>query len=188
MNHHEIQKFYTQQLEKDFLPYWSKYVDEEHGGILNCINNYGDRLLAEDKFTWSQGRWLWVLSKVYMLQRQKIMDAIPMEQLKSWMDATWAFITEHCIDEDNVCCFVLTRNGEKKKDPRTGRYDASIYADCFALIGMSMYVQALGCHEKYSAVDALYRSIRDRVASSSYLTEPYPVPQGFCEIIFLYLL
>ena len=175
-----IKAFYLDQLEQDFLPYWSNYVDHDHGGILNCINNYGDRLLAEDKFTWSQGRWLWVLGKVYELQQKGVLNAIPAAELKNWMDSTWAFLAEHCIDENNICCFVLTREGGKKKDPRTGRYDASIYADCFALIGMSMYVKAFGCHERYGAVEALYRSIRCRVESGDFLTEPYPVPQGFC--------
>lgn len=175
-----VKAFYIDQLEHDFLPYWSKYVDHDHGGILNCINNYGDQLLAEDKFTWSQGRWLWVLSKVYELQQKGEMNAIPMDALKLWMEGTWAFLTEHCIDEENVCCFVLTRQGEKKKDARTGRYDASIYADCFALIGMSAYVKAVGCREQCGAVEALYRSIRRRVESGDFLTEPYPVPEGFC--------
>lgn len=175
-----IQKFYTECLTQDFLPYWTKFVDEDYGGILNCINNYGDQLLAEDKFTWSQGRWLWVLSRVYGLQQEGKLDAVPMETLRRWMDGTWTFLTKHCMDDHNICCFVLTRKGEKKIDAATGRYDASIYADCFALIGMAMYVKALNAADKFPEVEALYRSIRDRIERSDYLTQPYPVPEGFC--------
>lgn len=180
MDDSQIRKLYQQQLEEDFLPYWFQYVDEEHGGILNCINNYGDQLLAGDKFTWSQGRWLWVLGKVYELQRQGRLHTVPAEELEKWMEGTWNFLVSHSIYDDHICCFVLTREGEKKKDAATGRYDASIYADCFALIGMSAYVKAMGCREKYPIVEALYRSIKARVEKNDYLTQPYPIPEGFC--------
>lgn len=175
-----VKAFYQHQIQTDFLPYWSRFVDREHGGILNCINNYGDQLLAGDKFTWSQGRWLWVLSKVYELQRKGLLSVFPEAELLGWMDGTWDFLTRHSIYGDSICCFVLTREGEKKQDAATGRYDASIYADCFALIGMSAYVRVLGRQEQYAAVEALYRSIRSRVECGDYLTQPYPVPEGFC--------
>lgn len=180
MNDSQIGKLYREQLETDFLPYWFRYIDHEHGGILNCINNYGDQLLAGDKFTWSQGRWLWVLGKVYELQRKGLLCAASTEKLEAWMEGTWNFLVSHSIYDDSVCCFVLSREGEKKKDAATGRYDASIYADCFALIGMSMYVKVMGCQEKYPVVEALYRSIRARVERNDYLTQPYPIPEGFC--------
>lgn len=179
MDGFQIKELYRKQLEEDFLPYWFQYVDQEHGGILNCINNYGDRLLAGDKFTWSQGRWLWVLSKVYELQRKGLLHTAPREDLEKWMAGTWDFLVSHSIYDDHICCFVLTREGEKKEDAATGRYDASIYADCFALIGMSAYVRVMGCAERYPAVEALYRSIRARVEKNDYLTQPYPIPEGF---------
>lgn len=179
MNISDFAPTYRTLLEQDFLPYWSKFVDLTYGGICNCINNYGDRLLAEDKFTWSQGRWLWVLGKVYQLQQRGLLNAIPQETVRAWMDGTWKFLEEKCIDETGVCCFVLTRQGQKKRDQRTGRFDASIYADCFALLGMSMYVQVLSCRQRLPVVEKLYRSIRLRVESGDYLTEPYPVPEGF---------
>lgn len=171
--------FYEAQLEHNFLPFWFRFVDEEHGGILNCISNVGDTLLAGDKFTWSQGRWLWVLSNVYELKQRGLLPGVQREKLLQWMDGTWNFLCDYSIYGDSVCCFVLERDGVKKPDAATGRYDASIYADCFALIGMSRYVKALGCREKFPAVEALYRSIRSRLESGDYLTEPYPVPEGY---------
>lgn len=171
--------FYEGQLQCDFLPFWFRFVDEEQGGILNCISNVGDTLLAGDKFTWSQGRWLWVLSSVYALKQHGLLAEICEADLLRWMDGTWNFLCDHAIYDDGICCFVLTREGEKKPDAATGRYDASIYADCFALIGMSRYVKTLGCREKFPRVEALYRSIRRRLDSGDYLTEPYPVPEGY---------
>ena len=174
-----MRTFYEAQLEYNFLPFWFRFVDEEQGGILNCISNVGDKLLAGDKFTWSQGRWLWVLSNLYALNKRGMLTGINREDLLRWMDGTWNFLCEHSIYDDGICCFVLTREGEKKPDAATGRYDASIYADCFALIGMSQYVKVLGCEEKFPIVEALYRSIRSRLESGNYLTEPYPVPEGY---------
>ena len=173
-----IAKYYEDLLQYNFLPYWSKYVDQIHGGILNCINNYGNELLAGDKFTWSQGRWLWVLGSVYALKEKGLFQAVSKEDLRNWMDGTWSFITRYSIYGDSICCYVLTRDGQKKPDARTGRYDASIYADCFALIGMSQYVKVLKAEDKYPVVEALYQSIRRRIENNDFLTEPYPIPEG----------
>lgn len=179
MDKANIKKYYEDLLQYNFLPYWSRYVDDEHGGILNCINNYGNELLAEDKFTWSQGRWLWILGRIYALKEKGHMSAVSKDDLVKWMNGTWDFIEKHSIYEDSLCCYVLSRDGEKKKDARTGRYDASIYADCFALIGMSQYVKVMHTPERYPIVEKLYHSIKKRIDANDFLTEPYPIPDGF---------
>lgn len=179
MDKQNTKKYYEDLLQYNFLPYWSKFVDYEHGGILNCINNYGDELLAEDKFTWSQGRWLWILGRIYALKKKGFMPAVSKADLELWMEGTWNFIEKFSIYDDSICCYVLTRDGQKKKDSRTGRYDASIYADCFALIGMAQYVKVMQDLEKYPTVEKLYDSIKRRIDTNDFLTEPYPIPEGF---------
>lgn len=176
----QIGRQYRLLLEKDFLPYWFRHIDQEYGGVLNCINNRGDKLLAGDKFTWSQGRWLWVLSNVYELQHRGLLHAAPEEKLRGWMDGTWDFLVSNSLGRDAACCFVLTREGTRKRDAATGRFDASIYADCFALIGMSAYIRALHKTEQFPTAEFLYHSIRRRVAHGDFLTQPYPIPEGFC--------
>ena len=103
-------------LQYDFIPYWSGYVDEEYGGILNCISNAGGQLLGEDKFTWSQGRWLWILGKLHELKKKGVFRALSREQLEKWMKGTWDFLNQYSIYGDSVCCYVLTRDGKKKED------------------------------------------------------------------------
>ena len=49
MGRKQLLQFYKQQLEKNFLPYWFRYVDYEHGWILNCINNIGDQRFGDDQ-------------------------------------------------------------------------------------------------------------------------------------------
>lgn len=179
MNKRNMRVFYEDLLQYDFIPYWSKYVDEEYGGILNCISNSGGQLLGEDKFTWSQGRWLWILGKLHELKKKGIFAGISNERLENWMKGTWDFLNQYSIYGDSVCCYVLTRDGKKKEDACTGRWDASIYADCFALIGMSQYVRTMGYRDGFKKAEALKKSIVKRIETGDFLTEPYPIPEGY---------
>lgn len=58
-------EFCKKALYEDVLPFWEKYSpDYERGGVFTCFSNSGDKLLSEDKYIWSQGRMLWVLSRL----------------------------------------------------------------------------------------------------------------------------
>ena len=58
-------EFFKKELKENLLPFWLKRgIDEEEGGYLNCFTNSGDRLVSHDKYTWSQGRFLWTFSKL----------------------------------------------------------------------------------------------------------------------------
>lgn len=180
MDLQKLKAFYVSQIQDNFLPYWLKFVDHEQGGILNCINNRGDELLSDRKYTWSQGRWLWVLSRIYMLAKKGHLPKVDAGALESVMEHTFRFIADKSVygDED-LCCFLLTRDGQMLKDERTGRYDASVYADCFALIGASQYAKAVGNQEAVALSHRLYKSITDRIERDDFLTEPYPIPEGY---------
>ena len=41
MDMNKRKAFYVSQIQDNFLPYWLQFVDNEYGGILNCINNKG---------------------------------------------------------------------------------------------------------------------------------------------------
>lgn len=175
----EIYNFYLSQIQDDFLPYWDKFYDYEDGGILNCINNFGDRKLSDNKFTWSQGRYLWILGKIYELNKDNIFEKVNNEELLRKMEGTYKFIIDYCIYDESKCCYLLDKQGNKLIDKRTGRYDASIFADCFALIGMSQYVKVLNKYDEAQKVMDLYKSIVKRIESKDFLTEPYPIPEGY---------
>ncbi len=53
---------YREHLLTQLLPFWNRAFDELHGGIYTCYTNDGKTLVSRDKYTWSQGRMLWVLS------------------------------------------------------------------------------------------------------------------------------
>ncbi len=179
MNKKEILKFYKEQLENDFFPYWAVFWDRSNDGILNCLNNYGDKIVSTNKFTWSEGRWLWILGKLYENSKNNILTDIDMDLIEGWMKSTWNFIINHSIMENGCCCFLLKRDGSYIKDEKSGRYDTSIYADCFALIGMSEYIKVKSLYDEVYRAENLYNSIVSRIESGNYLTDPYPIPKDY---------
>lgn len=179
MNQKQLFTQYVDLIQDDFVPYWNRFYDEEKGGILNCINNEGDQKLSDNKFTWSEGRYLWILGRLYELKQQGVLPKLDEEGLLRQMQDTYDFLAQHSIYGDNICCYLLDRDGNKLEDKRTGRYDASIFADCFALIGMAQYTKAARLKENLTAVEALYESIVARIESGEFLTEPYPIPEGY---------
>jgi len=170
---------YTSLIEDDFFPYWATKVDTAFGGISNCINNYGDEKISDDKFTWSQGRWLWILGKLYSLIEKGVITKISAEQVKKEMKGTYDFIVKNCIGDDFICTYLLDQKGNKQVDAKTKRYDASIFADCFALIGLAQYHTSLHEEKNIDLVSSLYDSILKRIRQNDFLTEPYPIPQGY---------
>ena len=180
MDMNERKAFYVSQIQDNFLPYWLKFVDREQGGILNCIHNNGDQRLSDNKFTWSQGRWLWVLARVYRLAKQGVLPKVDPAELEPLMDETFRFLADKSIyGPEDICCYLLTRDGKKLVNEPTGLYDASIYAECFALIGSAQYAKMTQNTEAADVAHRLYRSITKRVERGDFLTEPYPVPDGY---------
>ena len=57
--------FYENELTNRFLSFWiPRCVDAKNGGFVNCFTNDGSRLVSNDKYVWSQGRFVWVFSKL----------------------------------------------------------------------------------------------------------------------------
>ena len=175
----DLTEQYRKLIEEDFFPYWTQHRDELYGGILNCISNDGKKRTSDQKFTWSQGRWLWILGKLYELSKRGLLQNIDCVLLESWMDETYDFLIKHAFMDSGKCCFLLERNGEKVKEESTGCYDASIYADCFVLLGISQYILVMGKQEYSQVANALYEGIVQRIESGEYHTEPYPVPKDY---------
>lgn len=171
--------FYVSQIQDNFMPYWIKFFDNEKGGILNCINNNGDVKLSDNKFTWSQGRYLWVVSKLYELNLDGTFPELNNDVLLDHMNKTYEFIKKYSIYDDHICCYLLDREGRKLIDKKTNRYDASIFADCFVSLGMSEYIRVLKKEEELDVAKSLYKSIIDRIERNDFLTEPYPIPEGY---------
>ena len=179
MDYKRIRDFYIDGIENNLLPYWIDYADKEYGGVLNCISNDGKKLLSSDKFSWSQGRWLWILSTIFELTEQGVFSSVDMNLLSTLMINTFEFIRKYVVTNSYRCHFLLDRYGNVIPDDVYGRTDLSIYADCFVLIGMSSYIRVMHDEKNVPLADRLCVSIVKRLKSGDYLTEPYPIPSGY---------
>ncbi|GMQ59343.1 AGE family epimerase/isomerase [Vallitalea sediminicola] len=170
--------YYKEQIEKDFWPYWEKCVDTTYGGVLNCINNYGDKIINEKKYSWSQGRFLWVLSSLYELSLKGLLD-IDKNRLRNYMDKNLKFILDNCLLEDYSTVFLLERDGTRIKDEKTGRYDTSIYSDCFVIIGICKYAQNIKDESLIRTILNILNNTTNKISSKHFYTEPYPIPEEY---------
>src|SRR5699024_2338302 len=96
--------FYKRHVEEVVLPFWNRALDEHHGGIYTCFNNTGDHLISKDKYTWSQGRFLWLWSKVAsMISENKLRG-----EKAGYLDhlsKTALFLEENVFLENGNCTF-----------------------------------------------------------------------------------
>ncbi len=166
-------------IQNDFWRYWRQHDDEEFGGVLNCISNDGAMRISDDKFSWSQGRYLWMLGELLELSEQGLLAAIDKKDLRECLDRCRRFILDTCIGPDNKVYYLLNRKGEPRPDERTGRLDASIFSDSFIIIGLSNAARVTKTGDAMDKLSLLYHSVVERIQSKSFLTEPYPIPEGY---------
>lgn len=166
-----LAQFYREHLQKELLPFWKKAVDQEKGGIFTCFNNIGTELVSQDKYTWSQGRYIWIWSRIAGLCRKGLIEDSPEDYLRQAKQAV-DFLWEHAILPNGQCAFVLSRDGDVKER------DTSFYADCFLIIGFSEFARVTGDMETLEKALSVYESVRERVRRNELRSEPYPIPEG----------
>jgi N-acylglucosamine 2-epimerase len=166
-----------QHLEEVVLPFWlDRAIDEEHGGYFTCFDVTGRQLVTTDKFTWSQGRMVWVLSRL------ATMDRVLGRERDEYIDLARPgaeFLMQHALLDNGHAVFVMDRQGRPKEQVPGAGHDTSIYADCFVIVGLSRYAQSAGDREALDFAHAVYRTVLDRLAAQTYRTEPYPTPEGY---------
>lgn len=172
----KLASFYERHLYEVILPFWlSRSVDEEFGGFFTCFDNTGERLVSQDKYTWSQGRMVWVLSKLSEMGGVPGID----KRCASLARRGAEFLMGHCLLGNGNCTFIMERDGSAKPPREGGDCDISIYADCFVVLGLSKYASICGDSMALDFAYRLYRSIIRRIDCSEYRSEPYPVPKGW---------
>ena len=171
-----LSNFYISQIEDNFVPYWLNYIDRENGGLLNCITNDGERLISHDKFSWSQGRWLYILS--LLLEMKDVFPAIDYKQIEEAANKTASFLITYSYNEDYHITFKTDQKGMWLKDER-GEFFSSIYADCFVSIGLSEYSKVTNNKAYGEIALKITNSILKRIEKGKYNTEPYPIPASY---------
>ena len=173
--------FYRNVINESLFPFWNKAVDRKNGGIFTCFDNSGGKLLSKDKYTWSQGRFLWMWSRyIENIRSGNISEPEPGALLDLEEDSrrTAQFLLEKSFMDNGHVIFLLSETGEPKIINDGAPPDASIYADCFICLGFSEYARVFKEERFARRALELYRNIASRVEKGEYYTEPYPVPPG----------
>jgi N-acylglucosamine 2-epimerase len=165
------------QLEGVILPFWLAHgLDEAAGGFFTCFDNRGRRLVSTDKFTWSQGRFVWLLARAARLATGGLLDA-DAGRLVALAERGARFITEHAVRPDGTCHFVVTADGAPTAGP-SGETQ-SVYADCFVVMGLAELARTTATPSWLAAAEPLLSRATADIRAGRAATPPYEVPVGF---------
>lgn len=162
----DLLAIYRSELLERVVPFWLNHaIDRQNGGILTCISDEG-QLLSQDKYMWSQLRAIWTFSALY----NKI------EPRQEWLDVArhiYEFVRQYGRDDRGQWVFSVSNKGQILQGA------TSIYADGFAIYGLTELARATDDQEVIDLALATYQNVRSRLARpGSYQTAPFQVPQG----------
>ena len=172
-------EFYQAHATEVLLPFWTdRALDERNGGVYTCFNNTGDTLVSTDKYTWSQGRFLWILSRLAALCSEGALEG-NVEGYLTHAGKTARFLQDHAILENGNCAFLLSETGEPVESVAGQGLDTSFYADCFVVLGFSEFARVTSDTAALDFALTVYDRIEQRLTSGDLRSEPYPVPAGY---------
>lgn len=177
----ELIGFYQNELTNNILFFWlPKCIDKVNGGFFNCYSNDGKQLYSRDKYTWSQGRFVWIFSKLAMMDCG-IFTSDQRENFLSIAKNGLDFLKKNCLiaPQDWRCVFLMDEKGNHKYVNDYKQLDMSIYADCFVVLAFSKYAEAAEDKESYIFSRMLYESCIKRIKTNEYNTLPYPLSKKY---------
>ena len=163
----ELKQFLHQHLTEHVLPFWfPKLIDQKYGGLNNCVQDDGE-VLSTEKYLWSQGRALWVLSKLFN----------DIDQDSKWLEmATPIFklLTDYGRNTDREWHFSLNADGTPAREPQ------SIYVDGFCIYGLTEYAKATGHAKSLDIALEAYTDASPKLDDHRLVrTMPHPIPKGY---------
>ena len=173
--------FFRQELTDNLLYFWMpRCLDVDNGGYLNCFTNDGSKLISTDKYTWSQGRFLWMFSKLSMMESEMFSLAQRQEFLR-YAENGKNFLLKNVLlaPEDYRCVFLMDAAGRPKHVGDHEGYDLSISADCFVVMGFAAYALAAKDAEAWNFAKRLGESVWERYQSGNFRSLPYPVTAAY---------
>ena len=173
--------FYQNELRQNYLLFWlPRCEDTVYSGYFNCFDNSGERLVSTDKYTWSQGRFVWLFARLACTKVPMFSKAERSEFLRLAQSGA-DFLMKHVLlaPDDWRCAFLMTRDGSHKSVEEGAPLDMSVYADCFVILGLGQYAFAAKDEAAYSFAKRLYQSVVARIREGRFNTLPYPLSPRF---------
>lgn len=159
-------------LEQVILPFWlSRGIDDEHGGFFTCFDNRGRERVSTDKYSWSQGRFVWLLSRAARLAREGRVS-LDAEVAQDRAERGARFLLEHAVSDDGTCVFLTDRTGTAA----TTGPDRSVYADLFVAMGLYELAACTGVADWVAPADAILTRAEHDIVNRTAPTPPYPLP------------
>ncbi len=181
----DLRRFYVSHLFEQMLPYWlERGIDDEYGAYLTGYSNDGRTLLHHYKLPWSQGRFVWLWSRLASQFPAHPLAGRFVDYARSGAD----FLRTHARLPNGRVAFTLDRDGipillDKDGRPRAARpgetYDSSTYADLYVVYGLSEYARVAEHGPSLEFAWDLYWSVADRYRQGRFRTDPYPTPPGY---------
>jgi N-acylglucosamine 2-epimerase len=172
-------------LEDDVLAWWLRNgPDRQFGGVLTCFSNAGGTLASTDKYTWSQGRWAWLLARLARAGRRGVIS-VDADDLLDQAVSTAEFLARYALLPDGTTAYVTARDGVVRPYGPNGDLHASVFADMFAALGFAGLQRELDeagrpAESRWGELaEQLLISARDRVVAGTAKNEPYPVDPRF---------
>ncbi|WP_157180712.1 AGE family epimerase/isomerase [Actinopolymorpha alba] len=170
-------------LVDDVLSWWLRHgPDLEHGGVFTCWDNRGAHLISTDKYTWSQGRWIWLTARLAeavgtgALPAQGDLDADRLLQLAR---GAAAFVRQHAVLPDLTTAYVTDQRGSPFPPTPGSGLHTSVFADCFVALGLAALARVDNDADSGALADALLDSADVRIQAGQVRTDPYPVHASF---------
>lgn len=151
---------YRDGLLKDTLPFWIDHsVDREYGGFNFALDRDGS-VLSTDKYIWLHGRFVWLLSELYL----------QVEPKSEWLELAehgMKFILQHGFAENGKMYFSVDRHG---RPLRMRRY---VFSETFAVMAMASLSRARNDRALAAKALSLFKRIID------YYTTPGMIEPKF---------
>ena len=173
-----LAEFYREHLVRVILPFWlDRTLDQERGGLFNCVDDSSGKRVSDDKFVWSQARWAWTAAHAARMADRGLLE-VDAERLRAHAKLTADFLLEHAFLDNGNVAYLLSAAGEKKEFLPGKGHDISFFADCFVTLALTGVARATEERHYLERALEVYRGVRRRVASGSVRSEPYPLPAG----------
>ncbi|MFE0752884.1 AGE family epimerase/isomerase [Inquilinus sp. NPDC058860] len=169
----------ARHLADDVLAWWlANGPDDRHGGVFTCWSNDGGRMLSRDKYTWSQGRWVWLMARLARAGRLGLVD-IDRAACLDRARRTAVLLRDHALLPDGSTAYLLAQDGTPKPPAPGQDLHTSVFADLFVALGFAALAAESGEGEWGDLAERLLANAAGRIAAGTARTEPYPIRTGF---------